>query len=266
MLVALSLGTTALAQSAEQHLQAYDRLARDYLDMRYDMDTPGKIGFLFKLPGAFPKPPRSIAFTLDCKAKAFTLGAKATATDLADLKAIVANKTPIRVNGASVAVRDLKVGCDGAKVYAQSGSIWFTLAAMLGAGDEAGIGNELGAAELDDMGGLSFRIYDGYKFPNIREGFYYEDVLVTFDKTRIRADTSSGIPLDDTVTVVYKQGGKLTALYYDGKSYTTNYNPAKPITFYVQRGSMNTNPAWDALQLDYNAGRITWWQQTATPR
>ncbi|WP_189066910.1 hypothetical protein [Deinococcus seoulensis] len=107
----------------------------------------------------------------------------------------------------------------------------------------------------------------GYKYPSIKEGFFYYPVNINIDTTTRRVtgeDKSSGF-LDDT-SIGYKiNGGPLKPFYYEGRFQPFSYpSGIQNLNFYILPSDFSTDSV-QRIQVDFLNSAISIWNMHSFP-
>lgn len=223
-----------------------------YDGLFYGFLSPTRIEFVVSAKGVFPNPPARAVVTIDCLKGNVVEGA-------ADLKAYLKNRSYAKIASGVFNIRDFYVGCENGAVFAKSPSITLTLAAMDGSGDLNGSRQEQG---------LTIRIFDGYRYPNIKEGFYYSDLKLTIAPGVISAEDSddSGPAITPLSTVGIMQNEKTSPVLYEGQSTEGSYDPSQPLVIFYNLGELAQREGWHSLTVRYNLGKLVWRKIVAPPK
>jgi hypothetical protein len=107
---------------------------------------------------------------------------------------------------------------------------------------------------------VDIRMYDGYKYPNIKKGYYYSTLRIFISKDSI---TSSEF-LDDTpadttdITVGLKQGNTISPVLFNNVSSNVTYDSSQPINVFYKASSLAKNQGWYSVDIRQDLGKIAW--------
>jgi hypothetical protein len=258
ILVALSLMacSTGFAQTGIGYRGYYDDAL--YYGFRLSLVAPGEVHINLTVPANFPNPSYSVGAILDCKHKTIRpperYGIKDSKT-FDSMQTFISETNDITFDNGNFSVRNISVTCKDDAVSIRAPSIGEAIGLIAGS-QKQGLGSERGELRL--------RVYDGYRFPTIREGFYFADVYVVLSREFVTSRTAQ-MPLQDAVVAI-RQGETWEPVLFEMQRYEVPFNSHQPALLAINRGRLAaTKDVWDYIEFHYDDGLLTWWQSSESP-
>ncbi len=258
-------------------------LTSDDYSLAFRVDAPGDVSVVFEIPGAFPNPSEFVSVRLNCAGGNGRLLPSETFDDGRQVyeraKSFVEMNPDFAFDGKTLRAQGYSVGCsEGDRLTFTGPTLQEVLELLWTAYDETGIEGSYypswimnwsadGTFTADDLA-YDTRVFelldgDGYRYPNIREGYFRHSlyILATADSLTAAADIDWN---NDYVVVVDGPSG-LLPLLYDAERYTQHYDASRPTLISASRGEYHGG-VWDKLLIDFDAGSFTWWRDEVPPQ
>lgn len=269
LLTALLVLTCNIGTSSAQTLGDYD------LHMR--VDAPGVVSIIFRIPAQFPDPSQLVTIGFHCERGSATLDASRTFGDgvaqFPVARDFIEANPEFTFDGVSLVIQEYGVRCSDGNRLTFFGPVFSDAVQLLygPSWDNTGVGTTFMPSSLMRVLGMrsgiayafEFEDQSGYRYPNIREGFFVYSVYVHATDSLVGASADLESRRDYVVTLT--QGGVLLPLLFEAESYAQGYDASQPALISVSRGDGHGG-TWDKLEIDYLGGSFTWWRDAEAPR
>ena len=199
--------------------------------------------------------------------------------EYAAAKHFVERNPDFEFDGTTLTVQEFSVGCSEENRLTFTGpTLQSVLKLMWTAFDETGVNGDYYSSQVlshSANAGYKPSVYpydtrvfellsaDGYRYQNIREGYFRHSLYVfaTADTLTAGAD----IDWDPDYVVVVDTPSGLLPLLYDTERFTQHYDASSPTLISTSRGKHHGG-TWDKLLINYDAGSFTWWRDRVPPQ
>lgn len=144
------------------------------------------------------------------------------------------------------------MGCEDGHVFAKSPVFELTLYSM----DPYGA---FGPAVGEDPA-VEIRMYDGYKYPNIKEGYFYSVLRIYINGGSIGANEylEESLAPGTDITVGIKQGALISPVLFNNVDSTPTFDSAQPVNIFYKASSLAKNQGWYSVDVRRDLGKIAW--------
>lgn len=219
----------------------------NHLQLEVAAVSPTRANIFVTEPASFPDPENRHVIPLDCTSNTgLRFLAAEGRRNFRDYRRFEASQPGLLYNNKRFTLGDVSIFCSkGYVVYKAANMDDLLTVLSLGGGVE-----EIGATN----GALEFVLARGYRYPNIREGFFSHSLYV-----QISQGIVSGYHDSYPVIVTLQQGEQLQPVWFEDRYYRAEYNPNQDATLFVDRG------VWDSVTFNYARATLTWNRSGSRP-